>query len=142
MPNLPVGSSGIALHNFVPITIGSQSTINVPARLRWLVRSIRYTLATDANVADRRLCVDITSYAAQMYRLNASIVQTANATIDYFFMPGAPVQTSFIGDTLVQPLPSPMLLRAPASLISDVQNLQATDQITGPYILLERWLEL
>ena len=120
---------------------GANLTYMIPAGVRYKVRSIAFNLQTDANVANRRPIILITdpeggvSYVAVSKALITSAIGT-----DIVFAPGVDSLSNIIATFITVPLSSELVLVPGEVLSSGIINIQATDQITEAYLLVERFI--
>lgn len=111
--------------------VASGFTITPNTASGWLIRSLRFQLVTDANVADRAVMLSQTDGSNEYLRTAAVAVQAASLTRVYSAQPGTQAPGAvgtFIG------------IHAPAdgfwlpnghSLIVTIENVQAGDQISA-----------
>lgn len=118
---------------------GIDFTHTIPARRRWTLRALRFRFITDANVANRRLRIlldDGTNNFATIIAPSATV-----ATSDVFFSlaPNFPVQ-DIINNNFLLPLPS-LALASGSHIKSSISAIQAGDQLSAIYLLVEEWID-
>lgn len=97
----------------------------------WLLRSVVFTLTTDATVADRHVALETTDGTNVYWRAAAGEVQAASLAHDYSAYPGADGSLTagtvrgIPLDAFGQVIPPGHILR------TDTANLQAGDQLSG-----------
>ena len=112
----------------------------VPTNARWLVRSVRFTLVTDANAATRRVHLVIDDGTTTLLDIGAGGTQTASVTKSYNAFPEGPSATSVTAEVYLT-LPGNLMLLQGFQLLTATQFLQATDNFGAPQLYVEEWLE-
>lgn len=110
----------------------------VPSGKVWLVRSIRATLVTDNNAANRQVGVTLTDGTNVFFKACSASVQAASLTHIYTVadLPGVVVAASALEHQV--PLP-PMLLTGGTVIASVTTNKQATDNWGAPVFCVEEY---
>lgn len=111
----------------------------VPDGKVWRVLSIRATLVTDANAANRQVSVTLTDATNTFFRSSSASVQAASLTHIYTVadLPGVVVGAS----SLVHQVPLPPMLLPPGTVIASVTtNKQATDNWGAPVFYVEEFM--
>jgi hypothetical protein len=119
---------------------GANVTYTLDANIKVQITGFRFTLTTDANAADRRVMIYGYIAAAIHYLTTASVIQTASLTRTYNFHVGlAPLDAGADTAQIFCPLPDNFFLMGGNSVRSMINNLQATDQISGTVISFKQW---
>jgi hypothetical protein len=111
------------------------------ANIRVQITGVRLTLTTDANVANRRVMIYGYIGGAIHYLTGAPVVQVASTARTYNFLTG--IQGLDAGADASQifcPLPNDFFLIGGNSVRSLINNIQATDQISGTIISFKQWI--
>lgn len=144
-PGLPLRSSldgGGAFKYFSPAAASpgddTEWTVDSNTRVRILSFSIR--LVTNATVANRLMIIAGTRGVTTLFQLTVASVQPASVTIDYHFNvgEGSANQVSTFANTS---FPPNLVLLAGDKLVTQVENIQGTDNLSFQNIYAEQWLE-
>jgi hypothetical protein len=94
---------------------------------------------SDGNAANRNVHVHFENPSGTVYTFTAtSLQQAASKTVDYSFIAGVGANLSVTDLHAVSPLPPPFL--RPTDIIRiAVTNIQATDQLSRIFLVLERY---
>lgn len=113
-------------------------TETVPTGKVWRVLSIRATLVTDGNAANRQVGVTLTDGTNVFYKACSASVQAASLTHIYTVsdLPGVVVAASALEHQV--PLP-PMLLGEGTVIASVTTNRQSTDNWGAPVFCVEEF---
>lgn len=113
----------------------------VPAGARWRLVSMRFRLVTDANVAARRVVVEVVDDASQqVWQIPSRSTQAASATETYFAAVVGFWETTLL-QTHILPMPTGLMLLQGWRIRTLLQNVQAGDDFEAPRLWLEEWLE-
>ena len=93
----------------------SNKTITVPANTQWRIIALLVNYTPTATAGDRQIEVIIGDTYSYWTDIKAGAVFPANTQVLISFFPGAPLQSAFISNRLVAPLPD--LWLPPASII-------------------------
>ncbi len=111
----------------------------VPARRRWRLLSVRFTLDTNAVAANRTVQLIIDDGTNTLAQISATTPQVANTLQHYTYL-----NVSF--SELIISLERFYLL--PASILSSgfriktyTTNFQSTDDLSAPQLLVEEWID-
>lgn len=111
----------------------------VPARRRWIIRTLRFQLVTDANPANRYITILIDDGANFLLTFNISQVQSASKTYTYSFA-NINVGETFVNPELFHPFPH-LILSAGCRLRTFTSGLQVGDNYSAPQLLVEEWID-
>lgn len=118
---------------------GAEISETVPARRRWKLTGILFTLATDAAAANRRVILVIDNGTNTIYALPSDTLQTASQARLYLFTPQPVAQFQIVNDFF---LPLPILSLAPGyQIFTNTTALQAGDNYSAPQLLVEEWID-
>lgn len=120
---------------------GARHEFKVPTNVRWRLRNVIVVLITSATVADRRVWLDILDGTAAVYTLWINTTQPASETWSYYWMVGYPEVTLRIGVTVMDHLPTDMLLFQGLTVRISAAGMQADDQFSVAYFGVEEWIE-
>jgi len=110
-------------------------------RVRQRILSARFTLSTDANVADRFLTWFISSSGCNSPIAISGIAQTAGTVRTYNFAFGYPTTPFLIGSELHCAMPFHMIVEGIAFFTTNTTGIQAADQFSGLSLSVEEWIE-
>jgi len=118
---------------------GDEISITVPARRRWKIHSIHFTLNTDATVADRIIVLQVTDGTNLFFELADPTAQIASSSIFRCFSHfGAPPSTGHYRTALSIP---PLPLAAEYQIKTSTSFIQDGDNYTTPQLLVEEWID-
>lgn len=111
----------------------------VPDRRRWILRAIRFSLASDANGANRYPVLLIDDGSDIVFASETSTAQVANSTLFYNYADfgswHSPASNQFC-------LPLPPIPLGPGFRIrTTTTNLQVGDDYSAPQMLIEEWID-
>ncbi|MBA7581719.1 hypothetical protein ES708_23630 [subsurface metagenome] len=118
---------------------GAEISEVVPARRRWRILAVRFTLVTDDPVADRIVHLIIDDGTAIFTDICVTTAHEASTTKTYNF--------SNFGSTQLNPvaclyIPLPPLPLSPGFRIRTATDLlEATDDFSAPQLLVEEWID-
>lgn len=118
---------------------GAQASITVPTGKKWIVRSFKVALATNATVANRRVQVQIVIGGVEVFNAVCETVQTASLTLNYVagaFGHDKPQQDGlqFINCPLF-----PITLPAGSIIRTFTSNMQAGDDFGIPSCVVDEF---
>ncbi len=118
---------------------GAEVSITVPARRRWKIHSIRFSLVTDSTVIDRTIALLFDDGANTFLASASPTVQPASTTKHYYFScMGAPE----INPLLLSLNPIPCIsLSAGYRILTGTTNIQDGDNYGAPILLVEEWID-
>jgi len=118
---------------------GGEISQTVPTNACWRLRSIRFSLTTDATVADRRVSLLIDDGTNELFRIIAPATQGANLTRHYVFAPHGLDTTR--NDHIYAQIPGDLRLFQRWRIRTATSNLQTGDDFSAPRLFVEEWLE-
>jgi len=118
---------------------GAEISETVPARRRWIVRSIFLSLATDVTVAVRRIRLIIDDGTNTLLEFHLATTQTASLTYYYSFCNIA-AQETLVGSRCFAPLPI-FSLPAGSRIYTVTSDIKAGDNFGAPQLLVEEWID-
>lgn len=132
---------GLAVPDWLSVTTpaaGANASVTVPGEFQYRVLGARLSLTTDANAANRLVTIDYLDGRANVrLRNGAGVVVTANTSAQTYEFDAHRTIAEWAANTPVFAPLAPWFL-PPASVIRfTVTNIQATDQISG----LSLWVE-
>lgn len=120
---------------------GANFSYTIPVGRRMHVRSIAFHFVTDANVATRRVVVYVIDPEGGIsYSTIPTVTQAAGLSYDYTFAPGSRELANAVGRYVTSHLASKLILVPGENISSDIQNVQAGDQIQEIYLLVEEFI--
>jgi fumarate reductase subunit C len=119
---------------------GANWVLTVPAGVRWRFISVNAQLVTSAVVANRNVRLfAIDNIGNIVVYVVPTITQAASLTIDWTWFDGAP-DYNFSNIEQQMPIPRDLILGASWVVRSSVLAMQAADQWTAPFALVEEWV--
>jgi hypothetical protein len=112
----------------------------VPTNARWRLRGFAVQLVTDANVATRRVVLQLDDGATLLWAATATDSQVASLTRQY----GFPNVGSYVVaqvSTIGIPGPEGLPLQGGFRVRTATVNIQVTDNYGAPQLLVEEWIE-
>jgi len=103
------------------------------------LRAMRFTLVTDATVANRRVLVEVVRSGNIIARTAAALVQTASLTFNYNVAPWGESGDNRNGEILVN-FPPGILLSSGDIIRTVTPGLQAGDNYSAALVTMEDWL--
>ena len=120
---------------------GNNFSYTVPAGIRLRILGITYHIATDANVASRRPALYVLDpNGGNSFFAVAQATIAANANVDVSFAPSNRDMPNVRSGFLTVPLASEIILKPGDVLSSNIISMQAGDELTETYILVESFL--
>jgi hypothetical protein len=120
---------------------GVNVTYTLDANIKVQITGFHLTLTTDATVSNRRVMIYGYIAGAIHYLTAASVMQAASLTRTYHFGIGlAPLDAGADAAHIFCPLPNDFFLMGGNSVRSLINNIQATDQISGTLISFKQWI--
>jgi hypothetical protein len=119
---------------------GADFTINVPNFMRWRIISLRATLVTSAAVANRAAILQFNNAGNVLYNACAANLQAASLTVGYSWGAGVTTLLATVGATTPNAetsIPVDLTLSAGMTITSTTQNIQAADQWSAIFMLIE-----
>lgn len=114
-------------------------------RRRFKLKYIVATLTTDANAANRRVHLRISSATAtdaKRFEVISDTVQTASTAIKYSFAPYGVLPITNSDDDILVNIPADMWIVQSGGIESEVENIQAGDQWSNISVVVEEYLEV
>lgn len=120
---------------------GSEMSLVVPTGETWRIISIRFTLVTDANVANRRVHLKFTGGSETMIEAISGTDHVASTTRVYtcYFTGGG--ATLAEDNDIIIPLPQNFMATAGTTISSQTTNKQAGDNFSFMEVNYERFFE-
>lgn len=118
---------------------GSEISETVPARRRWRLLAVRFTLTADVTVIDRTVTLQLDDGSNIILHIISDTVQTASQVRTYEYKL-QPVPQFGISGTFHIPFPK-ICLFAGCRIMTTTTNLQAGDNYSAPQLLVEEWID-
>lgn len=118
---------------------GLDFSSSVPTNALYRIRSVVFTLITDATAINRTVSLGVFLSTLPMMLWNANFTQGASLNYTYFFVPEA--SNILAGTNGVVPISQDLKVYQALILQSLVSNLQAGDAISAISIIAETWIE-
>lgn len=118
---------------------GANLSITVPANARCELVILKFMLRCDANAANRYVMLYAAHGARTMYIAGAEFALTANEDRLVLFGHFGFSSVADGGNTLVVGTPSYPVLLKDDTIVTEILNLQATDQIDGVEYVFKLW---
>ncbi|MBA7479414.1 hypothetical protein ES707_14848 [subsurface metagenome] len=118
---------------------GDEISETVPARRRWRLLTIKYSLVTDETIVYRISRVYIDDGTNLLISLYNDRTQEGSLTRDYHYIQ-LPIDPITINTNTYLPLPN-IILAAGFRLITDTLLLQDADNYSAPQLLVEEWID-
>jgi hypothetical protein len=119
---------------------GAEVSETVPAGVRWRLRSLRLTLVTDGNAANRMPVLTFDD-GTSVFLSSSAQIQAASLTWVHMFMPGAGAEDATAITSIVNLLPPEIWLGAGYRIKTLTTAIQATDAYAAPIYQVEEWIE-
>lgn len=119
---------------------GAEISETVPTNARWRLLAIRFTLVTDANVANRRPNLSLDDGTTEVARSLITADATAGATFHYSYQMGVQSQAGS-GNYFNAHLCAQHALPGGFRIRTATTNLQVGDNFGAPQLLVEEWIE-
>lgn len=120
---------------------GVELVINQDSRVRWLLKSLKYTLVTDGTVQNRIPNLIIMAGAYEAMRFQSRTFQLQNSTTTYQYMNVYSAAKQPTDPTQTEQWPSNILINDQAIILTAIVNLAAGDQIINVVLIVEEWIE-
>jgi len=120
---------------------GSEISETVPTNVAWRLIGFRFTLVTDATVANRNVRVIIDDGTTECVRIPPNFNHAASITANYFAGVGLGVIGWMTGAVGVMPLPVDLILFQGWRIRTNTLNLQAGDNFRAPVLYVEEWIQ-
>jgi len=115
-------------------------TETVPTNARWLLHAIRFTLTTDATVANREVSLTFDDGALVFARVPSRVTHAASLAIAYSAYRDAALEA--VAQDTERSIRLPWLMLQGGHRVSTVTtNRQAGDNFSAPQLLVEEWIE-
>jgi hypothetical protein len=111
----------------------------IPARRRWIIRTLRFRLITDTNAGNRLITILIDDGTNFLLTFNISQAQVPNTTYTYSFA-NINVGETFVDTELFHPFPH-LILSAGCRLRTFTSGLRVGDNYDAPQLLVEEWID-
>lgn len=119
---------------------GAEVSVTVPDGQMWRIRGIKLQLTTSATVGDREVSLIIKDADQEICFVPAGDVQAASLTYKYVYNAAEPWASSKVGTTVIQNMPTDIVLLPGGEIKTSTTNIKAGDAFNVPYIHIERWL--
>jgi hypothetical protein len=119
---------------------GAEISLTVPTNVRYRLIFARFSLVTDATVADRRVHVQVDDGNTLLLELAAADVQAAGLTRNYNCAIDGFARAAQ-GSEIFLPLPADLLLFQAWRFRTLTTNLQAGDNFSVVRLITEEWIE-
>jgi len=118
---------------------GADWSISVPDNRIWRPLLIAFTIVTDATATNRYPGILITDSFSPDYNIVAETAIQASKTLKVKGLPGLATPSYITTDFYIWPLPFPVWIRGGATITSDIQQLQAGDQLSTIIVHCQSW---
>jgi len=119
---------------------GAEISETVPTNARWRLRAMQFNLTADANVANRRVVIQVDDGSNVLFQVQAQENQVASSTEGYHAAAWGTLVTTF-GTIHQVSLPPDLMLFQGWRILTTTTNLQTGDNFTAPRMLVEEWIE-
>lgn len=126
-PDIVPGRGGIRMFNGANPAAGSEVSDTVPSGQMWRILQFVVTLVTDANVANRRVHLQINNNSFVGPDVFGSVDQAASTTRKYSFIVGGSPLDELDDNDIIVPLPEHLYVLGSGSVNTVTTNLQAGD---------------
>lgn len=113
----------------------------LPNNKRYQIAALRFTLTTDANVANRNVALIINNLAVNKIIIPTPVAQAANTSYKYQYLIGDYVNGVLPSNNVMLSLPRDFSILGNWNITSSTVNIQVGDQISGIEILFNTWVE-
>lgn len=113
----------------------------VPVGVRWIVKSIVFTLTTDANVAVRYSTLIVYRSTDLVHSFRNSYGLGATDTLVYLHQADTTTETTPIAGAINTEIAGGLLLDSNCNIQTDILNIQAGDQISDVVIFAEEFID-
>lgn len=121
---------------------GANLIYTLPAGYRYQIMAVRMIYASDANVANRNLILQITDAVPNtLWEVMNLLNHAASTTTNYTFSDHGYSHTAFLASRMIAAIPVRMTLRAGWIIRTLINNVQVGDQLSGIAITLHQWEE-
>jgi len=120
---------------------GVETSLTMPARVRWRVKTVSFSLTTSGGAGNRVPHLRIRQDGITVWRSNPANLQTSTQTVEYRFGSGLGVDRAVVTEYDQQSFPVDMLLNKEAIIDTAASALLGGDQFTGITVLVEEWQE-
>ncbi len=118
---------------------GAEAIITVPAKRRWKIHTIRFSLVTNDSEIDRTIAILFDDGTNIFLSIASPTVQPESSTKHYYF---ANTGVPEINVLLISTNPIPTIsLPAGYRIRTGTTNLQAADDYSAPILLVEEWID-
>jgi hypothetical protein len=118
---------------------GAEISHVVPARRRWIIHALHFTLVTDVTVIDRFIRLRLSDEGGILFHRVAATAQGASKTVFYSFANVAHDEV-IAADKRTYSLP-PIPLMAGYTIVTSTTNLQAGDDYSIARLIIEEWID-
>ena len=119
--------------------VATDAVFTTSAQYLHQIVAIRFTLVTDANVANRLITITLDDAGTVLWQVAANAAQTAGQTIIYNASPNLP-GTGIATRLSHIPIPHPDAFAGVMNIRTSTTNLQAGDQYTGIQLTEKIWI--
>lgn len=120
---------------------GAEILETVPTNARWQLRSVRFTIVTNATVANRTPIFTFDDGAAILFKLPSPFTTPASQTQNYGLIDGNTPAQNASGDNLYA-VPKLFPMMAGWRFGTTTTALQAGDDYSAPQYVVEEWIEI
>lgn len=118
---------------------GAEVADEVPPLEVWEILAIKFTLVTNATVADRTVAIRLTTGEGSLLRRISTVTQQASETQTYHFIPGGTTGVITADTEQEIALPAGIILPGESSIASVTTNLQSADNFGAATYLVRRY---
>jgi hypothetical protein len=123
------------------VGVASETSITLPARTRWRLKTILSTLVTGVNVGNREVSFEVVQDGLVVWKTSYANLQTASQTVAYRFGSGLGQNRALVTVFDEQPIPGDILVNNVAIIRTVTTGLAGSDQWGQMVALVEEWQE-
>ena len=135
------GGSRITQASIATPSAGAEIVQAVATNQQWIIQSIRFTLTTDANAADRRVHIQIGTDTTVDIDAFSQTDHTASLARNYTCAHFGAINDSVDDDDILIPIPANIEISDIWRITTDTTNLQAGDAFTAGKILVKNFFK-
>ncbi|MBA7547833.1 hypothetical protein ES705_40271 [subsurface metagenome] len=118
---------------------GAEISETVPARRRWRILAVRFSLVTDDTAVTRQIGIIIDDGTNTLLKILILSLQGLSTTRNYT-LANFPIAETRVNDDLFHSFP-PLCLSTGCRLRTVTTALQAGDNYSAPQLLIEEWID-